>query len=71
MTMLQDFDWADEVLHVNLAKKQLAEWFPGGPEELSAFAQQGRSRRTEVKNRHAAIKLSVPNPSLPLREADR
>jgi hypothetical protein len=71
MTMLQDFDWADEVLHVNLAKKQLAEWFPGGPEELSAFAQQGRSRRTEVKNRYAAIKLSVPNPSLPLREADR
>ena len=62
MTTFQDFDWADEVLHVNLAKKQLADWFPGGPKELSEFAQQGRLRRTEVKKRHAAVNLSVPPP---------
>jgi hypothetical protein len=62
MTTFQDFDWADEVLHVNLSRKQLTDWFSGGPPELSAFAQQGRIRRTGVKERHAAVKLSVPTP---------
>ena len=65
MTTFQDFDWADEVLHVNLAKKQLADWFPGGSQELSQFAQQGSLRRTEVKKRHAAVNLSVPTPPAP------
>jgi hypothetical protein len=62
LTTFQDFDWADEVLHVNLAKKQLVDWFPGGPQELSEFARQGGLRRTEVKNRHPAVNLSVPPP---------
>jgi hypothetical protein len=65
MTTFQDFDWADEVLHVNLAKKQLTDWFPGGPQELSQFAQQGSLRRTEVKKRHAAVNLSVPTRPAP------
>ncbi len=60
MTTFQDFDWADEVLHVNLARRQLSDWFPGGTKELSSFAQQGRAKRTEVKQRHAAVKLTVP-----------
>jgi hypothetical protein len=57
MTLFQDYDWADEVLHVNLAKRQLTDWFPGGPKELSAFAQQGRLKRTEVKQRHEPVRL--------------
>jgi hypothetical protein len=61
MTLFQDYDWADEVLHVNLARKQLTDWFPGGPKDLSAFAQQGRVKRTEVKERHPPVKLSVPD----------
>src|SRR5437667_9006013 len=28
MTTFQDFDWADEVLHVNLARRRLSDWFP-------------------------------------------
>jgi hypothetical protein len=63
MTTFQDFDWADEVLHVNLARRQLSDWFPGGTKELSSFAQQGRLKRTEVKERHTPIRLAVPSPS--------
>jgi hypothetical protein len=61
MTTFQDYDWADEVLHVNLARRQLAGWFPGDVKELSLFAQEGRLKRTEVKQRQAAVKLTVPN----------
>ena len=60
MATFQDFDWADEVLHVNLARRQLSDWFPGGTKELSSFAQEGRSKRTEVKKRRAPVKLTVP-----------
>ena len=70
MTTFQDFDWADEVLHVNLARRQLSDWFPGGTKELSSFAQQGRLKRTEVKERHAPVKLTVPAPASAIREPD-
>lgn len=70
MTTFQDFDWADEVLHVNLARRQLSDWFPGGTKELSSFAQQGRLKRTEVKERHAPVKLTVPAPASGIREPD-
>jgi hypothetical protein len=58
MTTFQDFDWADEVLHVNLAKKQLTNWFPGGVAELSTFAHEGGIKRAEVKKRREPIRLS-------------
>jgi hypothetical protein len=70
MTTFQDFDWADEVLHVNLARRQLSDWFPGGTKELSSFAQQGRLKRTEVKGRHAPVKLTVPASASAIREPD-
>jgi hypothetical protein len=70
MTTFQDFDWADEVLHVNLARRRLSDWFPGGTKELSSFAQQGRLKRTEVKERHAPVKLTVPAPASGIREPD-
>jgi hypothetical protein len=60
MTTFQDYDWADEVLHVNLARRQLTGWFPGDVKELSLFAQEGRLKRTEVKQRQAPVKLTVP-----------
>jgi hypothetical protein len=70
MTTFQDYDWADEVLHVNLARRQLTDWFPGGVKELSAFAQEGRMTRTKVKNRHAPVNLSVPTPLDAIQEGD-
>jgi hypothetical protein len=70
MTTFQDFDWADEVLHVNLARRQLTDWFPAGVKELSLFAQEGRLKRNEVKRRHAPMKLAVPAPSEAIQKAD-
>ena len=52
MTTLQDFDWADEVLHVNIARRQLKRWFPGTEDELLALAQDGIESRTEARARH-------------------
>lgn len=52
MTTLQDFDWADEVLHVNIARRQLRHWFPGTEDELLALAQDGIESRTEARERH-------------------
>lgn len=71
MTTFQDYDWADEVLHVNLARRQLTDWFPGGVKELSLFAQEGRLKRTEVKQRQAPVKLTVPASSQAIQELDR
>ncbi len=51
MTTFQDYDWADEVLHVNLAKRQLLDWFPDGPERLGELASVGKAHRAEVKGR--------------------
>lgn len=71
MTTFQDYDWADEVLHVNLARRQLTDWFPGGVKELSLFAQPGRLKRTEVKQRHAPVELTLPIPNEVIQEGDR
>ncbi|MBV9488729.1 MAG: hypothetical protein JO069_03265 [Verrucomicrobia bacterium] len=58
MTTFQDYDWADEVLHVNLAKKRLSEWFPDGLEKLGELASLGKARRSEVKARHEPVALT-------------
>jgi len=71
MTTFQDYDWADEVLHVYLARRQLTDWFPGGGKELSLFAQEGRLKRTEVKQRQAPVELTVPAPKEASQEVDR
>jgi hypothetical protein len=58
MTTFQDFDWADEVLHVSIAKRQLNEWFRNGGGELSALAEEGKQNRTNVKERHPPVRIS-------------
>ena len=60
MTTFQDFDWADEVLHVKIARRELDEWFEGGLAQIAPFAKSGRVHRTEVKQRQAATAIS-PN----------
>lgn len=59
MTTFQDYDWADEVLHVNIARRRLESWFVGSVEELSEFAAAGKKHRTEVKKR--GIPGSLPD----------
>ncbi len=61
MTTFQDFDWADEVLHVNIARRQLDSWFEGGLKAIGAFAKSGKEHRTVVKHRH------LPTPLLHLQ----
>jgi bacterioferritin (cytochrome b1) len=56
MTTFQDFDWADEVLHVNIARRQLKDWFRGSQQELLALAQQGVELRSQVR------KMQPPSP---------
>ena len=57
MTTFQDFDWADEVLHVGIAKRQLSEWFHNGAKQLSALAEEGRQNRSKVKERQAPVRI--------------
>jgi hypothetical protein len=64
MTTFQDYDWADEVLHVNIAKRQLAQWSQGAGKELSAIAEEGKANRTKVKQRYAPVQLNVPPDTL-------
>lgn len=52
MTTFQDFDWADEVLHVNIARRQLDRWFEGGLKYITPFSSEGKAHRTRVKGRH-------------------
>jgi hypothetical protein len=52
MRTFQDFDWADEVLHVNIARRQLKEWHTGNQAELVALAQQGLDFRASVRHLH-------------------
>ena len=61
MTTLQDFDWADEVLHVNIARRQLNTWFEGGLAAIRDFAKAGKANRSAVKARHAPAPLPAPN----------
>lgn len=58
MTTFQDFDWADEVLHVKIARRELDEWFEGGLAQIAPFAKSGRKHRTEVKQRKRATAIS-------------
>jgi len=57
MTTFQDFDWADEVLHVNIARRQLDSWFAGGLKAIGPFAKSGKEHRTVVKHRHSPAVL--------------
>jgi hypothetical protein len=57
MATFQDFDWADEVLHVNLARRQLKEWFAGSQAELLALAQQGVTLRNSVRHHQPPTRL--------------
>ena len=56
MTTLQDFDWADEVEHVNISRQQLKEWFPGDSQELIALAEKGMEFRARTRQ------LDSPSP---------
>lgn len=60
MTTFQDFDWADEVLHVQIARRQLDAWFPGGLKAISEFAARGKEHRTEVKHRRPPTAILHP-----------
>ncbi len=53
MSTLQDFDWADEVEHVNIARRQLKEWFQGDNDELAALAEKGMEFRAQTRRLHA------------------
>ena len=70
MTTFQDFDWADEVTHVNIARRQLDTWFEGGLEAIREFSARGKEHRTEVKRRHAPIRVPHPTPLMPIGEED-
>lgn len=52
MTTLQDFDWADEVEHVQIARQQLKEWFPGSSEELIELSEKGMQFRARTRQLH-------------------
>lgn len=57
MALLQDFDWADEVLHVNITRRQLREWFTGSEEALLALAREGNERRDAARAAHPPTPL--------------
>lgn len=63
LTTFQDFDWADEVLHVNIARRQLDSWFEGGLKAIQPFSGHGREHRTEVKHRHSPVALPANLPA--------
>lgn len=62
MTTLQDFDWADEVEHVQIARQQLKEWFAGDADELSGLAEQGMEFRARTRRLHPPSRM----PELPV-----
>ncbi len=63
VTTFQDFDWADEVVHVNIARRQLDTWFEGGLKAISQFAKDGKEHRTKVKQRHSPTRIQPSTPS--------
>ena len=71
MTTFQDSDWADEVPHVNIAKRQLTEWVQGGAKALSVIAEEGKANRTKVKQRYAPVRLNVPPNTLQRARSSR
>ncbi|MEZ4769249.1 MAG: hypothetical protein R2844_12585 [Caldilineales bacterium] len=70
MRTLQDFDWADEVLHVNIARRQLREWYDGNQAELVALAQQGLDFRASVRGAHPQSPLPDLNGRLAARSEE-
>ena len=52
MTTFQDFDWADEVEHVQISRRQLKEWFSGDSDELAALAEKGMQFRARTRQLH-------------------
>jgi|GEM_PF-638968 hypothetical protein len=60
MTTFQDFDWADEVVHVNIARRLLDGWFEGGLKTIGEFSATGKAHRTAVKRRHPPVALQHP-----------
>lgn len=64
MTTLQDFDWADEVEHVNIARRQLKVWFPGDSQELAELAEKGMEFRARTRQLHPP----EPMPDLPAKK---
>lgn len=65
MTTFQDFDWADEVLHVNIARRQLKDWFAGSRDELVRLAQQGVDHRNSVRAQKPSESLPDLSDKLP------
>ena len=58
MTTFQDFDWADEVLHVGIAKRQLSEWFHNGAKRVERFAGGRQTKSGKVKERQAPVRIN-------------
>ena len=50
MTIFQDFDWADEVLHVHIARQRLKVRYRGNQDELMEMAQNGLEFRSRTCN---------------------
>ena len=65
MTTFQDFDWADEVLHVNIARRQLKDWFEGNQSELVALAQKEVKLRSQIRDLHPPSPLPDVSHALP------
>ncbi len=63
MATFQDYDWADEVLHVNIARRQLDDWFEGGLQAIGDFAKAGKEHRTRIKHMHPPTPLPHPEPN--------
>lgn len=55
MTTFQDYDWADEVLHVNIARRQLDKWFDGGLKFIGPYSKAGKTKRNQVKARYKPV----------------
>jgi hypothetical protein len=64
MTTFQDFDWADEVLHVNIARRQLKEWFKGSQNQLVDLAQKGLDFRAKTRLNYSPEPLPDLEPRL-------
>ena len=61
MRTFQDFDWADELFHCQIAHRRLKQWFQGSQQELIALGEQGLKRRAEARTLHP------PSPFGPVR----
>ena len=56
---LQDYDWADEVLHAQIGRRWLRDEYPGAAERLAAG--------NEIMERwHVALERAAPDPARPV-----